>query len=277
METPGIKRAENQVFSGHNEVAATEGSDGTFVTALARGLAVMRAFGAGRPRMTLADAAKATGLTRATVRRSLLTLVELGYAENDGRYFSLTPRVLTIGYSYLSSMPLPRIAQPFLERVSETLNESCSLSILDGDEIVYVARAATRRIMSIGLSVGSRLPAFHTSMGRVLLAALPEAEMERRLPNMDRTPHTPFTRVTPEALREELARVRGQGYALMDQELELGLRSIAVPVLGPGGQVVAAMNIGTQAGRVDLDRLTGPILETLRATAQEVSAVPGGG
>ena len=256
-----------------------EGADNDpqlFVTALARGLAVIRAFGPERLHPTLSDVAKATKLPRATVRRCLHTLVELGYAESNGRFFSLTPKILLLGYSYLSSTPLPRLAQPFLERVSERSNESCSLSVLEGDEIVYVARSATRRIMSVDLSVGSRLPAFCTSMGRVLLAALPPAELERRLAEMKLEPYTAHTTVDRAALAAILQTAREQGYAISDQELELGLRSLAVPVFGAGGKVVAAMNLSTQASRVDLDTLRGPLLDTLRLTAAEMSGVLGG-
>ena len=247
-----------------------------FVTAFARGLAVIRAFGPERPHPTLSDVAKVTGLPRATVRRCLHTLVELGYAESNGRFFSLTPKILTLGYSYLSASPLPRLAQPFLERVSERSHESCSLSILDGEEIVYVARSATRRIMSVDLAIGSRLPAFCTSMGRVLLAALPAEELQRRLGEMKLTRYTRHTVTEHEALLPLLDAAREQGYAIADQELEEGLRSLAVPVFGAGGKVVAAMNLSTQAARVELEQLRGPLLDLLRLAAAELSAVLGG-
>src|SRR5882724_7055774 len=203
-----------------------------FVTALARGLAVIRAFGPDRAEPSLTDLAKATELPRATVRRCVHTLVGLGYAQSDGRHFSLTPKILTLGYAYLSTASLPRVAQPFLERISESCNESCSLSILEGDEVVYLARSARKRIMSVDLSVGSLLPAYCTSMGRVLLAALPEDEMCNRLARAQLQRLTPHTIVDPDALRELLTGVRRQGFALVDQELDIGLRSLAVPVLG---------------------------------------------
>ncbi|SEQ94936.1 transcriptional regulator, IclR family [Faunimonas pinastri] len=254
----------------HAEEAGGEDSR-TFVTALARGLEVIRAFGPERPRLNLAEASKATGLPRATVRRCLHTLVVLGYVEADGRSFALTPKVLTLGHAYLSATPLPRIAQPYLERVSERSNESCSMSILDGDEIVYIARAFTKRIMSVGLSVGSRLPALYTSMGRVLLAGLSEAELARRLERSEPVAHTPYTRITPGSIAEAVADVRRQGYAILDQELEIGLRSVAVPIRNARGETLAAINISTQAGRVDLERLGGPLLEILQATARDIS------
>lgn len=247
-----------------------------FVTALARGLAVIRAFGRDPAEPTLTDLAKATELPRATVRRCVHTLVGLGYAQSDGRHFSLTPKILTLGYAYLSTASLPRVAQPFLERISESCNESCSLSILEGDEVVYLARSARKRIMSVDLSVGSLLPAYCTSMGRVLLAALPEDEVCNRLARAKLEQFTPHTIVDPDALREILNGVRRQGFALVDQELEVGLRSLAVPVFGAGGKVVAAMNVSAQAGRVDIVQLRGPLLDSLRLGVAELSAVLGG-
>jgi IclR family pca regulon transcriptional regulator len=244
--------------------------DPSFISALARGLAVIRAFGAGRERLTLADIARATALPRATVRRSLLTLQALGYVASDGKHFMLTPGVLSLGYAYLSSTPLPRAIQPTLESVSEKTNESSSCAILDGGEIVYVARAATRRIMSVGLSTGSRLPAYCSSLGRVLLAALPEAEARALLAQMDRRQLTPRTLTDVDALMGALAHVRADGFGLVDEELEIGLRSIAVPVRNAAGQVIAAMNVSAQAGRVSRENLLGEILPVLRQAAESV-------
>ena len=266
--------------SGGDDI--TSGDDATshdslpFVTALARGLSVIRAFGPDRAEPSLADLAKATELPRATVRRCIHTLIELGYAQSNGRHFSLTPKILTLGYAYLSTAPLPRIAQPFLERISESCNESCSLSILEGDEVVYLARSARKRIMSVDLSVGSLLPAYCTSMGRVLLAALPEDEARARLARAPLQRFTPHTIIDRDALGEILNGVRRQGFALVDQELEIGLRSLAVPVFGGGGKVVAAMNVSAQAGRVDIVQLRGPLLDSLRLGVAELSAVLGG-
>jgi IclR family pca regulon transcriptional regulator len=244
--------------------------DPSFISALARGLAVIRAFGAGRERLTLADIARATDLPRATVRRSLLTLQALGYVANDGKHFMLTPGVLSLGYAYLSSTPLPRAIQPTLEMVSEKTNESSSCAILDGGEIVYVARAATRRIMSVGLSTGSRLPAYCSSLGRVLLADLPEQDARELLGDMDRRKLTPHTLTDVDALMQALARVRADGFCLVDEELEIGLRSIAVPVRNAAGQVIAAMNVSAQAGRVSRENLTREILPVLQQAAESV-------
>jgi len=245
--------------------------DPSYIAALARGLAVIRAFGAGREKLTLADIAKTTDLPRATVRRSLLTLQALGYVASDGKHFMLTPAVLSLGYAYLSATPLPRAIQPTLEAVSEKTNESSSCAILDGAEIVYVARAATRRIMSVGLATGSRLPAYCSSLGRVLLAALPEAEAHHLLNAMKREKLTPQTITDVDALMKVIAQVRADDYALVDEELEIGLRSIAVPVRNASGQTVAAMNIGVQAGRVSREGLIKDILPVLKAAAESVA------
>ena len=245
--------------------------DPSYISALARGLAVIRSFGAGREKLTLADIARATDLPRATVRRSLLTLQALGYVANDGKHFMLTPGVLSLGYAYLSSTPLPRAIQPTLEAMSEKTNESSSCAILDGGEIVYVARAATRRIMSVGLSTGSRLPAYCSSLGRVLLAALPEAEARRLLNAMKREKLTARTVTDVESLMKILKQMRADDYAIVDEELEIGLRSIAVPVRNAAGQIVAAMNIGVQTGRISREGLIKDILPVLRGAAESVA------
>lgn len=211
---------------------------------LAKGLAVIETFSAQRPRQTISEVAAASGLDRATARRCLLTLAHLGYADYDGKFFTLNPRVLRLGTACLAAMPLPQIVQPWLDQLSEALGESTSVSILDGDEIVYVARAAQKKVMSVSLMPGSRLPAFCTSMGRVLLAALPEAEARARLVKAPLLPRTPRTLIEPEAIMAELARIRVQGYALIDQEIELGLRSIAVPLKDSRSKTLAAVNVG---------------------------------
>lgn len=237
--------------------------DPNFMTSLARGLAVLQAFARRRGAHTIADLSRLTGLPRAAVRRCLHTLVRLDYVESDGRLFSLRPTVLTLGYAYLSSAPLPVMAQPFLERVSGTVHESCSLAVLDGGDIVYVARSATHRIMSVALSVGSRLPAYCTSMGRVLLAHLPERTLDHSLRSVELVALTERTIVSRDALLRVLERVRTAGYCLVDQELEIGLRSIAVPVRDADGAVVAAMNVSCQASRTttrDMERIHLPEL-----------------
>ncbi|MFC5502473.1 IclR family transcriptional regulator C-terminal domain-containing protein [Lysinimonas soli] len=226
-----------------------------FVESLARGLAVIRAFDASRPEMTLAELARATGLARATTRRFLLTLVDLGYARTDGRQFSLTPRVLELGFSYLSGLPLAELARPILEALSHELGESTSASVLDGDDIVYVARVPTRRIMNVTITIGTRFPAFATSMGRVLLAELPPAELSGVLARLGQAAPTARTETNPDRLREILGEVHRQGWALVDQELEDGLRSIAAPVRGDDGTVVAAINVATSTTGATLEQM----------------------
>lgn len=236
---------------------------------LAKGLAVIETFTAASPRQSIAEVAAASGLDRATARRCLLTLAHHGYADWDGKFFTLTPRVLRLGTACLATMPLPQIVQPLLDRLSEEIGESSSVSILDGAEIVYVARAAQQKVMSIALMPGSRLPAHCTSMGRVLLAALPEAEARALLGPGPLPARTKRTLIDPEAVLAELARVRAQGHAVNDQEIEIGLRSIAVPVLNARGQVVAALNVGLSAARAEAAELSARFLpQLLRAQAE---------
>lgn len=243
-----------------------------YVQSLERGLTVIRAFDAETPQLSLSDVARRTGLTRAAARRFLLTLQDLGYVRTDGRLFSLTPRVLDLGYSYLSSLSLPEIAQPHLEELSRQVRESTSVSVLDGGEIVYVARVPVSRIMTVGISVGTRFPAHATSMGRVLLAGLPAAELDAYLRETDLTTLTPRTVTSAEALRAELDTVREQGYALVDQELEEGLRAVAVPLRGRDGAVVAAMNVSTHAGRTSSAEVRRQVLPLLLAAARAIES-----
>jgi IclR family pca regulon transcriptional regulator len=246
------------------------GPERDYVQSLGRGLAVLQAFNAERPAMTLADMARATGLTRATARRLLLTLVSLGYVCTDGRTFELTPRVLDLGFAYVSSLQLPDIAQPFMEALSNRVHESVSASVLDGAEIVYVARVNTQRIMGISLAIGSRLPAAWTSMGRVLLAGLSDDQLDEFLDNLVITELTSQSITDVDTLRSELYSVRSQGYALIDQELEEGIRSVAAPLRDRRGRTLAAINVGTHAARVTLKELRGVILPDLLATARSV-------
>lgn len=243
-----------------------------FVQSLERGLAVIRAFSHDRPRLTLSDVARETGMTRAAARRFLITLESLGYVSSDGRLFALRPSVLQLGYAYLSSFSLAEIAQDHLEALSEELHESCSASVLDGEDIVYVARASTNRIMTIGLSVGSTLPAYCTSMGRVLLAALPGEALDAYLGSVVMKPLTPQTITDPALLRIELARIAEQGYCLLDQELEGGVRSLAVPVHDADGTVVGAINVSSHASRIDVETLMGNHLKALLRCAGEIDA-----
>ncbi|WP_196941859.1 IclR family transcriptional regulator domain-containing protein [Pseudooceanicola algae] len=214
------------------------------ISGLAKGLSVIETFSADHPRQSITEAAQASGLDRATARRCLLTLTELGYAQYDGKYFTLTPRVLRLGTACLATLPLAQIVQPSLDLMSAELGESSSVSVLDDLEVVYVARAAQRNLMSIALMPGSRLPGYCTSMGRVLLAALPETEARARLDRMALVARTELTETDPDRLMARLAEIRAQGHAVIDQEVEMGLRSIAVPVLDAHGRTVAALNIG---------------------------------
>lgn len=246
-------------------------TDPSFMTSLARGLAVVQAFSDSRKPQTIANISQKTGIPRAAVRRCLHTLRELGYVEAELNNFSLRPKVLTLGYSYLSSTPLTVSAQPYLNNISRALNESSSLAVLEDDEVLYVARAATSRVMSVALNTGSRLPAYCTSLGRVLLAHLPADELDQYLARTRLRPMTDNTVTSVKRLREILAGVRLAGYAVNDEELELGLRSIAVPVRGASGKVLAALNVGAQAARVSVRQLEQEFLPVLRQGAQELA------
>ncbi|MHC3471430.1 IclR family transcriptional regulator domain-containing protein [Streptomyces sp. 7R007] len=243
-----------------------------FVRSFERGLAVIRCFDADHPTRTLSEVARTCELTRAAARRLLLTLADLGYVHHSGRLFRLTPRVLELGYSYLSSVTLPQIAEPHLEQLAGEVRESSSLCVLDGDDVVYVARVPTRRIMSATITVGTRFPAHVTSVGRVLLAHLGDEEIEARLARTRLCPLTDRTIVSAAVLRAELRRVRRQGYAIVDQELEEGLRSVAAPVRGRGGEVVAAVNIAVPAGRTSLESIRRELLPPLLATVARIDA-----
>src|SRR5262245_32113064 len=243
-----------------------------FVASLARGLAVIRAFGPDAHEMTLSEVAQRTGVSRAAARRFLLTLAALGYADSDGKRFRLTARVLDLGYAYLSSMDLWDAALPHMERVVEQARESCSASVLDGGEIVYVARVPTRRIMSVALGIGTRLPAYPTSMGRVLLASLTPERLDAYFRNAALTALTPHT-VTDEAeLRRILAQVARQGYATVDQELEEGLRSIAAPIRSRSGRTLAAVNVSAHTSRASRQDLVRRFLPLLQEAAGRITA-----
>jgi IclR family pca regulon transcriptional regulator len=249
--------------------------DPDFMLSLARGLAAIRAFGGGDPQLSVADVARIAGLSRASARRCLHTLTVLGYAAAANGRYELTPAILTLGEAYLSSMSVARVAQPVLERVSEELHESSSVAVLDGDEIVYVARAAARRILAISLAVGSRLPAACTSMGRVLIANADADDRARFLRRVKLPRYTERTITDKTALAAELDAVRAQGYAIVDQELELGLRSCAVPIARRDGTVVAALNVGAHAARADAAALRREVVPLLRKAADEIGAALG--
>lgn len=252
-----------------DDTAATRNSE--FVQSLERGLAVMRAFDADRPELTLSEVARVTGLTRAAARRFLLTLVDLGYVRSDGRSFTLRPRVLELGYSYLSSLGLPEVAQPHMEELVARVHESSSLCVLDGGDIVYVARVPTRRIMTVAINVGTRFPAYATSMGRVLLAGLTPAALDEHLARADMRKLTPKTVTDPAELRKILTRVASRGFAMVDQELEVGLRSMAVPV-HVDGQVAAALNVSMHVSRGSAEAARRELLPGLRAAADAIEA-----
>ena len=240
---------------------------------LAKGLAVIETFNADYPRQTISQVAAESGLDRATARRCLLTLAHQGYADYDGKYFTLTPRILRLGTACLAAMPLPQIVQPWLDGLSDELGESTSVSILDGDQIVYIARASQRKVMSISLTPGSRLPAYCTSMGRALLAALPENEARAILARKPLSARTTYTVTTLDTLLSKLKDVRAHGYAVINQEVELGLNSIAVPLYNAHNKVVAALNLGVSSHGVEVEQLAVLYLEKLQNIQAELGKV----
>jgi len=243
----------------------------SYVQSFARGLAVIRAFNAERPEQTLTDVAAATGLTRAGARRILLTLQTLGYVEAEGRLFRLTPKILDLGFAYLTSMPFWNLAQPVMEELSATVHESCSAAVLDRTEIVYVLRVPTHKIMTINLSIGSRLPAYCTSMGRVLLSALDDDALDVALNSSPLYAHTPRTVTDKDELKKVIAQVRRQGWAIVDQELEAGLISLSAPIRNRQGRIIAALNISGNAQRNSAKQMVKAFLEPLQHAAQTVS------
>lgn len=242
-----------------------------YVTSLARGLSVMRLFSATTPRLSVSDAARRSGLSRAAVRRLLLTLVAEGYAAQESEGFTLRPRVMELGYAWLSTLDLPELAQPHLQEVTAALNENCSLGILDGDEVLYVARSTARRIVQgVQVAIGTRLPASLSSMGRVLLAHLPEPALLDSLRRRPPPRLTPATVVDPATLRRLLDQVRAAGFALVESEFEVGLISVAVPVRDAAGQVVAAINAGAPTSRAGRTEMLERYLPAIRAAAADV-------
>ena len=246
-------------------------TDPSFMTSLARGLAVVKAFSDQRRAMTIAQISHKTGIPRAAVRRCLYTLKQLGYADSEANNFYLKPKILTLGYSYLSSTPLTISAQPCLNQVSRSLNESCSLAVMDEGEVLYISRSATSRVMSVALNAGSRLPAYCTALGRVMLAAMTESQLNDYFSEYELRAYTERTLVSEEKLRVLLREVGQTGYAIVEEELEIGLQSIAVPVRGASGAVVAALNIATQTTRVTRHQLEHAFLPTLLNAASELS------
>lgn len=239
-----------------------------FVQSLERGLAIIRVFSAERPALTVTEIAEATGLTRAAARRFLLTLVELGYVATDGRYYELTPRVLELGYAFLSGLSFPEVALPRVERLVAEVGEASEAAILDGHEIVYVVRVPGPALMTIAVNVGARMPAYATALGRVLLAGLPDDRVAELLDQVEPKALLPRTITDRGELRAEIRRVREQGYALVDQELEEGLVAIAAPVHDRTGRVVAALNLSTHVGRKTADELRAIVPALQRAAAE---------
>lgn len=271
-------RTLNEAGRAPSSVSLPGGKDDPdFVRALARGLVVLEAFDASHAAMTLSEVAGRVGLSRGSTRRLLLTLVHLGYLGTDGTRFSLRPRVLRLGYGYLSALPVWAAARPVVEGVASETGESCSVSVLDGRDIVYVVRAAARRIVNDYLAIGTRLPAHATSMGKVLLAALPPQELEAFLAAEPLERATPNTLAEPALLRQTLEETRLRGWAVNDEEIEMDLRSIAVPVPGPGGRPAAAINISVRASRVPLEHLSEylPTLRRAAAAIGELLKLPG--
>ncbi len=248
--------------------------DPNFMTSLARGLAVIQAFSQRQRELTVSQISAKTGFSRAAARRCLYTLAKLGFAATeDSRHFHLRARILALGHSYISSMPLAARAQPILENISHLLHESCSIATLDRTEIIYIARANVTRIMSIDLGVGSRLPAFCTSMGRILIADLPAEMLDEFLARVEFRRYTERTVANAEKLKQVLRVVQRTGYCIVDQELESGLRSLAVPIRDSAGRVVAALNVGTHAQRVSMQEMQNRLLPQLKAAAQELSLI----
>ncbi len=264
---------ERAVAAGSSpDAEAARASSPDYVQSLARGLAAIRAFDADNPRQTLSEVARNTGLTRATARRFLLTLVELGYLDTDGPTFQLTPRVLDLGYSFLSSASLPDVAQPHLKRLSNRLGESSSVSILDRSDIVYVGRVQVSQIMTVGITIGTRFPAYATSMGRVLLAGLDSKQLDEYFRATPLKARFPTTLADEKSLREAIDRVREQGWCMVDQELEPGLRSLAAPVRDAEERVVAAINLSTHAMRYTSEQLIEEFVPPLLSTAEAIGA-----
>jgi IclR family pca regulon transcriptional regulator len=256
-------------------MSATLAPSGHFVQSLSRGLAVIRALDSPEP-MTLSDVARKSELSRATARRLVLTLEQLGYVQQSGGRFALTPRVLELGFAYLSALGLPEVAQPHLERLVEQVRESSSISVLDGESVVYVARVPTRRIMNVMISVGTRFPAYATSMGRVLLAGLEAPQRAQLLDQIELRSLAHDTVTTRAQLEAELDRVGEQGYAIVDQELESGLRSVAAPIRDRRNRVIAAVNLAVQAARMSVEEISQTLLRPLLSTAAAIERDLGG-
>ena len=246
--------------------------DKEFMTTLAKGFAVLSLFGRDRPSVTLSEAAAATDLSRATARRILRTLAGLGYLDQQGRQFSLAPSILKLGFSYLAAQNWVERARPVMKALTERFHESCSAAILQGADVVYVARVPAGRIMSVAVSVGTRLPAFHTSIGRIQLGFLDDDELWRRLRSLPIEPYTPSTIIDMQALYDRIRADHEQGFSLVDEELERGLRSVAVPILDRAGQSVGGLNLSTHSTRTTRNEMRERFLPALHKSAHEIAA-----
>jgi IclR family pca regulon transcriptional regulator len=244
----------------------------TYVEAFARGLTVICAFDASHPELTLSEVAEITGISRAAARRLLSTLVHLGYVHASGRTFSLTAKIMRLGYAYLSGQALPDIVEPYVVKVADQTGESCSVCVLDDTEVVYIARASVKKIMSINLSIGTRLPAWATATGRVLLSSLAQPELARVLANSQITEHAVNTLTSVAALEANIATVHEHGYSLVSQELEFGLTAVAVPLRDKSGRVIAAMNVAGHVLRNTREQMLEHHLPILQNAAAEINA-----
>ena len=260
---PRVKRSEAE-----RRLADAAGPD--FLEALARGLRVIQAFNRDKRQLTLSDIARLVDLPRASVRRTLHTLVHLGFAETDGRLFRLTPRILTLAGAYLSSNVIADILQPAVARLSASVGEACSAAVLDGDDVIMIAHATPNRVINVSAQIGYRLPAVSSALGRVLLAALDDRELGRRLMRLKPQKLTPATVTDRAALRRAIRKVREDGYALVDQEVEVGFRSIAVPLRRLDGSVIASLNVGAHSNLGSLDAMRAVFLPKLQALAAEL-------
>ncbi len=247
-----------------------DNDDRDYVNSLARGLTVIRAFSRSRPSMTLSEVAKRTGINRAAARRFLLTLVREGYAETDGKYFRLRPKILELGFSALSSMTFAEIAQPIMDDLADAIDEMCLAAVLDGEWVVYVNRTSTQRVVSVNLDVGSRLPAFCMSTGRTLLAALPDDQLDRWLADLHTTKYTERTIVSKRKLREAILQARRDGYSIMDEEYEVGFRSLSVPIRDRSGATIAALNVCCPSPRVSLETMHREFLPLAQRAAEAI-------
>ncbi len=263
-----VKGADSDEFAGHGAGKSPEMRD--FVSSLARGLGVIRSFDTQNPEMTLTQVAKRTGLTRAGARRFLLTLTELGYVKKDQRLFSLTPKILELGYAFMASAPLSLSARPIVEWVTEQTGESCNMGVLDRDDMVNVAHTGPRGIVMVNVHVGARIPAAYTAVGRAILAFIPDAQLDAYLARLELKPLTSFSLSSKTALRAELTRIRSQGYAFVDRELHEGMRTLGVPVFNNNGNVAAAINITNHAVTVPKEKIIKDCLPALKQAAAEL-------